>query len=251
MKPEIKFTSDFKKEYFELNGVNGDLYKDYKFQGYLENTIPKDKLARILDIGCGFGQMLSLLKIKGYTDIKGIDICSQSNDYCKEHGLDVTTIKNIESFCTSSTKKYDFIIMAHILEHIKKDKMIETIKYIRQYLLEDGGELCIMVPNGQSNVGAYWLFEDFTHEFLFTARSLSYVLNAAGFKEIKFLDIDATEYLPLYKKIIRKIFLKLYSINQRFWNKMTSTTFHKQSKIIYGFEIRVLVKKMKTKNINL
>ena len=227
--------------YFKFNDVSFDGYKDFKLEQYLKNILPKNKSSSILDIGCGFGQMLHQFKSMGYKNLKGIDLCGESCNHCKKQGLDVERIKDIESFCKSSKKKYDFILMANVLEHIKKDEMISTMSNIKKYLLKESGEICIVVPNAQSNTGAYWLFEDFTHQFLFTARSLSYVLKNAGFDKIEILDPDSTEYLVGIRKFIRKAFLGLYGLNKKFWNKITSSTYHKPSKIIYGFDIKALV----------
>lgn len=52
-----------------------------------------------------------------------------------------------------------------------------------------------MVPNAQSYTGAYWRYEDFTHNIMFTAGSSTYVLRSAGFENIEFLDPDGTMYM--------------------------------------------------------
>jgi hypothetical protein len=101
----------------------------------------------------------------------------------------------------------------------------------------------ITVPNAQSNTGAYWAYEDFTHEYLFTSGSIYYVLTLAGFRQIEFIDIDCTEGLPIIKKLVRKILLKMYKAKVHFYNKITCSSFHKQSPEIYSFEIKVLAKK--------
>ncbi|MGC9101323.1 MAG: hypothetical protein ACP5HC_08750 [Caldisericum sp.] len=53
-----------------------------------------------------------------------------------------------------------------------------------------------MVRNVQSNTGAYWAYEDFSHFTLFTSGSIYYVLKMAGFDEIM---------KRLVKKLIRLI----------------------------------------------
>ncbi len=47
------------------------------------------------------------------------------------------------------------------------------------------------MPNAQSHTGCYWAYEDFTHNTLFTAGSLLYVLKMAGFAHIEIIDKDA------------------------------------------------------------
>ncbi len=96
----------------------------------------------------------------------------------------------------------------------------------------------VAVPNAQANTGAYWAYEDWTHTTIFTTGSLYYVLKAAGFNNIEFLDIDCSMGSPLIKKIIRKALLKLYKLNLSFWNKVTCSSFHKTSPQVFSYEIK-------------
>ena len=99
-----------------------------------------------------------------------------------------------------------------------------------------------MVPNAQSNTNCYWAYEDFTHTTLFTSGSIFYVLKMAGFKEIRFVDTDCTAGLPYHKKILRKLLMKIFYFRVEFWNRVTSSSFHKPSPKIYSYEIKVLAK---------
>jgi len=231
------------KGYFINRGIGEDDYKNTKIPAYLDKVLPKNKNAKILDIGCGLGQILLALKKEGYTNIKGIDISEEAIQNCREKDLDVYKITNLKKFCKSSTEKYDFIIMSHVLEHIDKKEIITTLKLIRNYLMKKNSILQISVPNAQSNTGCYWAYEDFTHTTLFTVGSLLYVLRSAGFEDIEILDKDCTEGTSLVKTIIRKIFLKIYENKIKFWNKITNSSYHKPSPKIFSFQIKILAKK--------
>ena len=130
--------------------------------------------------------------------------------------------------------------MNHVLEHLEKESIIEILSKIKEHLLDKDGKLLITVPNAQSNTGCYWAYEDFTHNTLFTAGSIDFVLKSAGFSNISFLDIDGTAGYPLYKKNIKKLFLWLYKKKINFWNRITSSSFHKPSIQIYTYELKVL-----------
>jgi 2-polyprenyl-3-methyl-5-hydroxy-6-metoxy-1,4-benzoquinol methylase len=230
-------------KYFSNRGIMNDFYKKYDLPKYFVDVLPKDKSSHIIDIGCGLGQTLLSLKKEGYTNIKGIDISDEAIKNCKKNGLDIKKIKSIIDFCKRNNSKYDFIIMSHILEHIEKKEIIPTLKTIKENLLEKKGKLFISVPNAQSNTGCYWAYEDFTHQTLFTAGSLLYVLREVGFEKIKIIDKDNTTGKPLLKKVIRKIFLKIYILNKEFWNKITSSSYHKPSPKVFSFDIKVLAEK--------
>ena len=227
--------------YFQHRRISPDFYHDFSLPGYLRGNLPQDPANRILDLGCGFGQIMSALAKSGYQQVEGVDIDEEALAFCRAQGLKVAKINDIIEYATSFTQgKYDFIIMSHVLEHIDKNSIVPTLLAIRQNLLADHGQMLIMVPNAQSHTGCYWAFEDFTHTTLFTAGSLYYVLKAAGFQTITFLDPYCLEDLSPLKKLIKKLLLKIYMVKNNFWNRVTSSFFHKPSPQIFSFEIKVL-----------
>ncbi len=175
-------------EYFMLRGVNYYEIEATPITNSLLKVLPTAKDSKILDIGCGLGNLLISLKKYGYNNVKGIDISTEAIEICKRLELNVEIIVDLVNYSLNCKEKYDFIIISHVLEHIRKELIIDTLLHIREYLLSDEGSLCIMVPNAQSNTGCYWAYEDFTHTTLFTSGSLSYVLKAAGFAKFTFLD---------------------------------------------------------------
>jgi predicted TPR repeat methyltransferase len=231
------------EDYFMKRNISPDYYANSYLQKYLIKALPKDRKTKILDIGCGLGQTLSNLKKNGYINIKGVDISVDAIEQCRKKGLDVTLITDIISFCRKSRDKYDFIIMSHVLEHIEKQNIIDTLKAINLKILTKEGLICIMVPNAQSNTNCYWAYEDFTHTMLFTSGSIYYVLKAAGFSNIKFLDVNGLDGSNMYYKIFKRILLKIYIANKHFWNKVTSSSYHEPSPQIYSYEIKVLAGK--------
>lgn len=227
------------ENYFNFRNIGAEYYSSYDIPKYLMKVLPGNHDASILDIGCGFGQTLKSLRDKGYKNLKGIDINDESIAQCQKINLDVTKVDDIISYSKTTGKKYDFIIMSHVLEHIEKDKMIDNLKAIKSMLSEEG-KYCVMVPNAQSNTEAYWRFEDFTHHYLFTSGSLLYVLKAAGFTKIDFIDADGLDGVSTIKKPIVKILLKYYKFRKNFWNKITASSYHRPSPQIFSFELKAL-----------
>jgi len=227
--------------YFDLRNVQAYEYEDYELPFYLKKIfLNLSPTSRILDYGCGFGQLLDALKKSGFSNICGADIDGQALEVsgkihqvydCREIG-----------WVNELTNSFDLIIMSHVLEHFPKDEMISRLIQIRT-LLKDNGKIVIMVPNAQSNTGAYWAYEDFTHHYLFTSGSIYYVLKAAGFSKVDFIDIDCLEGLKPSKKLVRKLFLSLYRMNFNFWNRITASSFHRPSPQIFSYEIKVSAEK--------
>lgn len=229
-----------KSNYFENRDIDKNFYDQFKMPKYILDILSSNKKAKILDIGCGFGQHLEALNQLGYKNIFGIDISQRAIQQCKKNKLNVQKIDDLNKYLTKASDKFDFIIMSHVLEHIKKEEIISTLKNIKNYALSSKGSILIAAPNAQSNTGCYWAFEDFTHHTLFTGGSLTYVLRSAGFENIKIIDKYGTAEFSLIKKKVIITLLWLYCQNKIFWNKVTNSSYHQPSPEIYTFEIKIL-----------
>lgn len=228
-------------DYFALRGVS----MPKRGKGYIPPSmlpfLPKNLDASILDIGCGFGEMLSALAHRGYCSLKGVDISPQAVEFCSQNGLDVDLIEDLIDFCQGIDRTFDFVIMSHVLEHIEKKRIIDALASIHSLLSPDG-LLFLKVPNAQSNTGCYWRYEDFTHTTLFTSGSIRFVLEAAGFGDIRLVDIDGTAGNPVPVKIIRRMLLAMYRLNIRFWNRVTRSAFHESSPQVFTYDLTVVAR---------
>lgn len=224
--------------YFKLRNVSPEYYKNYTLPEWLKREI-NNKEYKILDYGCGFGQTLKALRDFKCFNIYGLDIDDEAVSYCREQGLNVYKIDNSNIVHNPYPFRFDVIILLHVLEHIPKEITIDFLKKLKDDFLQQGGELLIAVPNAQSNTSCYWAYEDWTHTTLFTSGSIYYVLKAAGFEKIDFLDIDCTLGMTKSKALIRKFLLTVYKLNKMFWNKVTCSSYHAPSPLIFSYEIKV------------
>ncbi len=225
--------------YFELRNIEPDFYRNFLLPYWLKDELLKIKNMeiKILDFGCGYGHFLKALKKEGYQSVYGVDIDNQAINHCLDIGLEVIKI-DPNNLINPYSFKFDVIVMFHVIEHIEKSKIIDTLKIIKTNFLTHGGVLFVTVPNAQSNTGAYWAYEDWTHTTIFTSGSLYYVLRSAGFNSVEFLDIDCTAGSTFFKRILKKTLLKIYVLKKSFWNKVTSSSFHKPSPQIFSYEIK-------------
>ena len=225
-----------KSNYFEFRNIDPSIYKDSKLPTWIKEEI-LSKQAKILDYGCGFGQTMTALKMENYENVFGIDIEKTAIDYCLSNNLNVSEL-DLNNLVNPFGSKFDVVILTHVLEHISKNEIINTLKLIKNFFLTLGGKLLVAVPNAQSNTGGYWAYEDWTHTTLFTSGSLFYVLKAAGFEDVIFLDTDCTLGRSKPISIIRKLLLFIYIKNKSFWNKITGSHYHRQSTQIFSYEIK-------------
>jgi SAM-dependent methyltransferase len=229
------------ENYFEYRRVDLKSFRDYVLPVYLKKALGQDLSVRILDFGCGFGQLSRALRDNGYDNVEGLDIAPDAIAHCRSIGLRCYDGSD-EVFLREHAETYDYIILSHVVEHFPKEEIIPLLTRIHA-LLKPGGAAIVMVPNAQSHTGAYWAYEDFTHFTLFTSGSLYYVLRSAGFCTVEFLDPDCLEGASLPKAVAKRILLALYRLNYRFWNRVTSSVIHASSPLIFSYEVRALARR--------
>lgn len=148
--------------------------------------LPKDRSAKILDVGCGLGQFLEFLGQEGYENFLGVDISSEAIHFCQEKGIPkVQLISDLKSFLLTSGS-FDLIVLNDVIEHLPKVEILPILESLHEKL-NAGGCLIVKTGNLASLVGARMRYNDFTHETGFTEYSLTQVLKIARFKDIMIL----------------------------------------------------------------
>lgn len=169
-------------------------YAEKQADWNLQTLMPYLPVARgidVLDIGCGMGFALLAFKKFGYKTVLGVDIDQSQIDACREIGLDAEKISDLATYLKLNPKRFGLISLFDVLEHIRPDKQIETLRDIHE-ALAPGGRLLVKVPNASSIVAARWQFIDFTHFTSYTEYSIRYAIRTAGFARV---DVPATENL--------------------------------------------------------
>ncbi len=146
---------------------------------------------RALDLGCGSGAYLLLLRNIGW-QVVGVDVGDTVAREVKEANIPIFTrdLKDLQL----ETSSFHVITMWHALEHLHSP--LETLQEMYR-LLTDNGSLFIEVPNRASIVTrifrSNWFAWDLPrHLCHFSPLSLSTLLNRAGFKgaEIRHLSLN-------------------------------------------------------------
>lgn len=162
--------ADFKFEQFEFN------YKKY---------FPNNKNAKVLDIGVGRGEMLSLMKKWGYENYLGLDISPSTIEFCKTLNLNCELTNDTIKWLSEHPGEFEMITLLDVLEHVKREEIISMLRALRG-ALSMNGKLIIQVPNLQAPDGHLHMYNDITHEVGFIEHSLSQVLIVAGFSSVEF-----------------------------------------------------------------
>lgn len=152
------------------------------FRKHFAPLLPRAKDARILDLGCGYGEFLYFLQRQGYTQAAGIDLDPAQLEIARSLGVRNLHRADARAFLSSATG-FDLIAALDVLEHIRKDEVLHLLELAR-HALRPGGRFLCQVPN----LAAFHtplFFMDFTHETPFTAPSLKQALELAGFVNVR------------------------------------------------------------------
>lgn len=165
-------------------------------------TIGIDLHSKILDVGCGVGNLLKDLSDVGFTNLTGIDpFVSSDLTYNNVH------IYKNEIFDIEDT--FDLIMLNHSFEHMSYPE--QALQKIFT-LVKPGGYVLIRIPVASSfawkHYKSNWVQLDAPrHIFLHTVQSMNLLADRTGFT-IKNIIYDSTDYQftgsELYQKGIPK-----------------------------------------------
>lgn len=173
--------------------------------------LPSDSNARILDAGCGSGFLLEFLRERGYTNACGVDASQEQVDFCLGKGLSVER-GDLLGFL-ESRKGWELIFCTDVVEHLRKDEVVCFLEAAYRALVP-GGRLVVRTGNAASIYGMYLRYIDFTHETFYTEKSLSQLLLACSYTDVRVFDNQAPFGLRP-KRLARWVLLKAWRAGLR------------------------------------
>lgn len=141
-KNETQRLNNVSKQYSSRKGLDSKL-----IQYRAKTLLPDFKGSRVLELGCADGLMTQML-IKHFKKVVAVD---GSTEFC-EITKNKVKAENLKVICAlfeeyETDEKFDTIIMAHIMEHVKDPVLI--CKKAKNWL-RDNGVILIDVPNANS-----------------------------------------------------------------------------------------------------
>ena len=142
--------------------------------------LPASTNARIVDLGCGQGQLVQQLLLHGYTNSWGVDISTEQVSLAHASGINQVVHGDFkEAF---EGESLDVVTATDFFEHLTRSEILEALDHVYA-ALRPSGVLILRVPNAVSPFGGNYRYGDMTHETFFTSRSIRQLAAAAKFDQ--------------------------------------------------------------------
>jgi SAM-dependent methyltransferase len=139
---------------------------------------------RVIDLGCGRGEWLTLLQSEGVV-CSGVDSNPVMISRCRELGLEVEHADLVSYVSTLPDSSAGAITLFQVAEHLSLANLLVVLRESRRVLV-DGGKLIAEVPNAKNvrvGSGTFWI--DPTHERPIFPEFLEFLAEYVGFKSVK------------------------------------------------------------------
>jgi SAM-dependent methyltransferase len=146
--------------------------------------------AAVLDIGCGRGEWLELLRDENIS-ARGVDINVGMAQQCIERGLDVHIGDAIAYLKQLPDNALGALSGFHIIEHISLDLFLELIEQAHR-VLQPGGLVIFETPNPENLiVGACNFYIDPTHQRPLPPVLSQFLVESGGFVDVAIHRVNA------------------------------------------------------------
>lgn len=159
-------------------GFAGDTAAVTRYQRPYVDRFPAG--GRVLDVGCGEGIFLQLLRDGGRTGV-GVDRSPEDVALARAKGLEVVE-EDALAYLAGQREEFDGIFCAHVIEHLVPADAVRLIEGARA-ALRPGGRLVLITPDTldlETLTERFWL--DLTHVRPYPLPLLVALVKALGFE---------------------------------------------------------------------
>jgi SAM-dependent methyltransferase len=139
--------------------------------------------ALVLDLGCGRGEFLSLLREAGI-EARGVDVDADMVAYARGEGLEVEHIGAVEYLETLEDGSLGGIFAAQLLEHLPAPTVVRVLELAAEKL-RLGALLVAETINPVSPIALRNYFADLTHAQPLVPETLELLARQAGFASVE------------------------------------------------------------------
>ena len=137
----------------------------------------------VLDVGCGRGEFLALLREDGIT-AHGVDTNAEAVERCRERGLEATRGDALGHLRTLADESLGGLFSAQVVEHLEADYLIRMLADAHRSL-RPGSHVVLETINPASWTAFFSAYlRDVTHRHPLHPDTLAYLLRASGFVDV-------------------------------------------------------------------
>ena len=176
--PESIIPADTNYFLFEerFRGTREDIKRrQLEFLPYFEHC------SRVLDIGCGRGEFLEILRNHNIGGM-GVDLDADMVAYCKSRQLEVEQGDAITYLQNLDDKSVDGIFIDQVVEHLEPAYLVRLLALCHQKM-KFGYYLVVETVNPLSFISFANFYIDLTHKRPVHPETLQFLVSAAGFRE--------------------------------------------------------------------
>jgi SAM-dependent methyltransferase len=167
---------------------------------FIEPLLSFYKNEKAIDLGCGRGEWLELLKESGF-DAQGVDLDEGMLEACHDLGLNVVTKDAISALKELPDESQIVVSGFHIAEHIDFSDLQLLVKDALR-VLKPGGLLILETPNPENiTVGTVNFYLDPTHQKPIPPLLLSFLPEYYGFFRVKLMRLQEDNALSVSEEI--------------------------------------------------
>lgn len=137
--------------------------------------------APVLDVGCGRGEWLELLRDNGLA-ASGIDLNRVFIEACRGRGLSVVEADAIDAMSQLAEASVGALTSMHLVEHLEFETLVAFLDQAHR-VLRPGGLILLETPNPENlSVASHWFYMDPTHRNPLPPEALRWLVEARGFE---------------------------------------------------------------------
>ncbi|MGH9190524.1 MAG: class I SAM-dependent methyltransferase, partial [Acidimicrobiales bacterium] len=155
---------------------------------------------RVLDVGCGRGEFLAVMRDAGVSAY-GVDSDESMVEAAKAQGLEVVLQDAVAHLRELPAGQVDGVFSSQVAEHLSTDELMALLDAAYQRLAP-GGVMVVETPNPESLfIFAAFFYVDLTHIKPIHPEAMRWAMEASGFRDVRIQRIlpvpDGTRLEPV------------------------------------------------------
>ena len=177
----------------DVNEVMNYFLFEEKYRGSTEDIKQRQSIfleyfkncQTVLDIGCGRGEFLSLMK-ENSIGARGIDLNEDMVLYCQKNGIDASQGNALTYLQSLENKSLDGVFSGQVVEHLQPDELISLVKmcydkmkFGTYFVAETVNPTCL-------SVFANSFYMDLSHVKPIHPATIKFLMESVGFRDVEF-----------------------------------------------------------------